>query len=307
MKSFLFPAIRCLRPFQWTKNLAVFAAPMFNGQLFNPEVLLETLIAFVVFCLASSASYVFNDLIDAPYDRRHPVKKDRPIASGAISPFQAKLIILMLLALTFWLSSLLPPSFLVLLLIFLVVHLAYSFYLKKVAVLDIIMIAFSFILRTLGGELATGYHLPVWLMFTVVFLALFIASGKRRGEIIANKSGETRTSLIRYRKALLNFYNSIFAVATLVSYALFTYLSQPASFSHPRVKDFLLENMPYLLGRKWLMLSTFPVVFGIMRYSQLVFDRSEGERPEKLLIFDIPLLLIVLFWGLMIALIIYVL
>ena len=185
-------------------------------------------------------------------------------------------------------------------------HLAYSFYLKRIAVLDILAISFSFILRALGGEVATGYHLSIWLMLTVVFLSLFIASGKRRSELVVEGT-KARPTLMKYQKALLNFYTSVFAVATLISYSLFSYFAQPPDFSHPGVRQFLIQKMPYLIGRKWLMMSIFPVIFGIMRYSQLVFEKQEGQTPEHLLTSDIPLSAIVFGWGLMIILIIYVL
>ena len=295
-----------MRPFQWVKNLSVFAAIIFNGKLFDLQLFYRALLAFISFCLFSSASYLINDVVDAPYDRLHPSKRNRPIARGDISLFEAKLASILLAFLGSLVGLWLDWSFLFLAFLFFLLHLSYSFYLKKIAVLDILMIAFSFIIRALGGELATGYHLPIWLMFTVVFLSLFIASGKRRSELVATGT-RTRPALIKYEKALLNFYTSIFAVATLVSYSLFSYFAQPIKFTHPKVKNYLLANMPYLIGRKWLMLSIFPVIFGIMRYSQLVFEKQEGERPEKLLASDIPLSVIVLAWGLMIILIIYVL
>ena len=295
-----------LRPFQWVKNLAVFAAIIFNGKLFDVLLFHQTLLTFASFCLVSSASYLINDVIDAPYDRHHPLKRNRPIARGDISPMIAEIIAGILALLGLITAVKLGWLFVILIVIFFLLHMLYSLYLKRVAVLDILLIAIFFILRALGGEIATGYHLPIWLIFTVVFLALFIASGKRRSELII-EGPKTRPSLMNYGKALLNFYTSIFAVATLISYSLFAYFTQPISFNHPRVRGFLLEHMPYLLGRKWLMITIFPVIFGIMRYSQLVFEKKEGQRPEQLLISDIPLTIIVLTWGLMTILIIYVL
>lgn len=295
-----------LRPFQWVKNLAVFAAIIFNGKLFDPQLFSRTLLAFISFCLFSSASYLINDIVDAPYDRRHPLKRNRPIARGDVSASEAKITAGLLALFGLLVASTLGWSLVLLTSAFFVLHLLYSFYLKRVAVLDILAISISFILRTLGGEIATSYHLPIWLMFTVVFLSLFIASGKRRSELVAEGT-KTRPALMKYEKALLNFYTSIFAVSTLISYSLFTYFVRPVSFSHPRIRQFLLEHMPYLIGRKWLMLTIFPVILGIMRYSQLVFEKKEGERPEQLLVSDIPLSIIILIWGLMIISIIYVL
>ena len=294
-----------MRPFQWVKNLAVFAAVIFNGKLFDQQLLLRSFWAFIAFCLFSSASYLINDIVDAPYDRRHPLKKNRPIARGDVSPSEAKIAAVILLILGIEIASFLDWRFVALLLLFFLLHLLYSFYLKKFAVIDILAISFSFILRALAGEVATGYHLSVWLTFTVVFLSLFIASGKRRSELLV-EGAKTRPALVKYQKGLLNFYTSVFAVATLLSYSLFSYFFQAPNFGHSRTREFLIKNMPHLIGRKWLMLSIFPVIFGIMRFSQLVFERQEGEKPESLLITDIPLSLSVLSWGLMIVLFVYV-
>jgi len=263
-----------LRPFQWVKNLAVFAAIIFNGELFNLNLFQQSFWAFLTFCLVSSASYLINDIVDAPYDRLHPLKKNRPIARGDISSIEAKMTALGLVSVGFLIASYLGWLFFILIFVFFSLHLFYSFYLKKIAVFDILAISFSFILRTLGGEVVTGYHLPIWLMFTVVFLSLFIASGKRRSELVVEGT-KARPALMNYEKALLNFYTSIFAVSTLISYSLFTYFVKPVSFSHPGIRAFLIRHMPYLVDRKWLMLTIFPVILGIMRYSQLVFEKKE--------------------------------
>ena len=298
------PLVHSFRPFQWLKNLSVFAAILFTGKLLDPDLVSKTILAFIIFCLLSSASYLINDIVDAPYDRLHPRKKYRPIAHGDLSQKTAAIAALFLIVLSFVLASPLNLGFLILMIAFLLRHLSYSFYLKKVVILDILAISFSFILRTLGGEMATGYHLPIWLMFTVVFLSLFIASGKRLSELVST-GRKTRPSLGGYTETLLNFYSSVFSVATLISYSLFAYLAEPPKFSHPRGVNFLVKNMPYLIGRKWLMITIFPIIFGIMRYSQLVFEKQRGERPEILLASDIPLLSVVVSWGLLLILVIY--
>lgn len=305
INTFLIGIFHSLRPSQWIKNLAVFAAIIFNGKLFDGEIFFKSALAFSVFCLFSSASYLINDTIDAPYDRLHPVKKNRPIARGDISTKEARIVAIALLLFGLMIASFLGPGFILLILVFFALHATYSFYLKKVAVLDILGISFSFILRAFGGEVASGYHLPVWLMFTVVFLSLFIASGKRRSELVF-EGRKTRPALVSYQKALLNFYTAVFAVSTLVSYSLFSYLSPPPDFAYPPLREFFTENIPFLIDRKWLMMTIFPVIFGIMRYSQFIFGNQEGERPEKILTSDIPLLSIIFGWGLMIVMIIYV-
>ena len=165
-------------------------------------------------------------------------------------------------------------------------------------------IAFFFILRAFAGEVATGYHLPVWIMLTVIFLSLFIASGKRRSELI-NTGRSTRQAMAGYSKALLNFYTTMFAVCTLICYAMFTFLAEPVIFEGP-LHRFLLQNFPDALGRKWYMVTLLPVIFGVMRYGQIIFEMQEGERPERVITNDIPLLFSVVAWGLMIIAILYV-
>ncbi len=297
--------ITSLRPGQWIKNALVFTAIIFTGQLLNPEIFLRCLCGFGVFCLLSSASYLFNDLIDLPYDQRHPQKKHRPLASGKIKPQTAIQLAVFLAISGLIISLLLGISVFLLGLLFISLHLLYSSFLKKFAVVDILIIASSFIIRIFVGEALTGFHVPIWLMLTAIFLALFIASGKRRSELVL-EGAKTRPALLAYRRQLLDFYTSTFANAALVSYALFTFFTEPPEFSEP-LTQFLVINFPKALGRKWLMAATIPfVIFGIMRYAQLIYEKQAGERPEKLLTSDIPLSLSVMGWGLMTILIIYV-
>lgn len=301
----IFSLIEAFRPNQWIKNLALFAAALLNGQLTVPEMFIKSLMAFVVFSLLSSASYLINDTIDAPNDRMHPVKKFRPIARGDISPFVAISTSLLLLVIALFIASTINPEFFYIALLFILLQYSYSLFFKKKAVLDIIGIAFFFIIRAYAGEIATGYHLPIWIMLTVIFLALFIASGKRRSELY-NTGSRTRKSLENYNKNLLNFYTSIFAVSTLIAYAMFTFFEEPVRFEG-LIHNFLLSNYPNAIDRKWYMITLIPVIFGIMRYGQIIFEMQEGERPERVIATDIPLLFSVILWGLMMMTIIYVL
>ncbi len=296
-----------MRPFHWIKNLAVFAAIIFNGKLLDQLYFRKTLLAFIVFCSLSSASYLINDIVDAPLDRKHPQKRDRPIAKGELPPKLAVLVAIGLIIIGLGISFALGLPFLLLAGIFIVIHLVYSFFLKKLPILDIFGISVSFIFRALAGEIATGFHLPIWLMLTVVFLSLFIASGKRRSELVL-QGKNARPTLGKYQKSLLNFYLSIFAVATLLSYSLFTYLIQSSELGKVTpLQRFLAQNIPKLVNRKWLMLTIFPVILGIMRYSQLVLERKRGQQPAKVLASDIPLLFTVLLWGLMVIIVVYAL
>jgi len=299
------PLLICLRPGQWIKNSLVFAAIIFNGELFNPDLFTISLYGFIVFSLLSSASYLINDIIDAKYDRLHPLKKYRPIASGDLSPEIALQAAILLSLGALVLSLLLNYGLFLLGLIFLGLHLAYSSGLKKFAVFDILAIASSFIIRTFAGEALTSFHLPVWLMMTVIFLSLFIAAGKRRSELVSEGT-KTRPALLGYRQQLLDFYTSTFATASVICYALFTFFTEPPQFKR-FLTEFLLINFPQALGRKWLMVATIPfVIFGIMRYAQLIYEKQAGEKPEKLLVSDLPLSVALISWGLIIIFIIYV-
>ncbi len=297
--------IESLRPNQWIKNLSLFAAAILTGQLFNPIVFKASLLAFISFCALSSSSYLINDLLDIDKDRIHPVKKYRPLARGAVSKKQAVSLAIMLNLLGLIVAYFVNPGFFLISLLFIFMQYSYSLFIKKKALIDIVSIAFFFILRTYAGEIATGFHLPIWITLTVIFLALFIASGKRRSELyLSGKS--TRKALEGYSKSLLNFYTTIFAVCTLISYAMFTFLAEKVSFDGI-IHEFLLTNFPAALDRKWWMVTLMPVILGIMRYGQIIFEMQEGERPERVVATDIPLLGSVLLWGMMIITIIYVL
>jgi len=294
-----------LRPGQWVKNLAVFAAIIFNGQFFNGELFYRSLLTFGIFCLLSSGSYIFNDIIDAPYDRKHPKKKYRPIARGDLSTSLAIKVSILLLLTGIGIAAYGGLGVFLISFLFIALHFSYSLLLKRFPLWDILGISLSFILRTLGGVVATGYYLPIWLMFTVIFLSLFIASGKRRSELV-REGTKTRPTLEKYHKGLINFYTSVFAVSTFISYSLFSYFAGSQEFGGSLVKIFGSSLGFLVLGRKWLMITIFPVIFGIMRYAQLVFNLHEGEKPEKLISSDIPLATSVLVWGLMVILVIYV-
>jgi len=295
-----------LRPIQWIKNLSLFAAAILNGQLFNSYIFSKSIWGFVVFCLLSSSSYLINDVADAEKDRLHPVKKFRPIARGDLDSATAIFIAFLLLFIGLFISIFIGFGFFIISLIFILLQYTYSLFLKKKAVVDIIGIAFFFIIRAYAGELATGYHLPIWIMLAVIFLSLFLASGKRRSEL-GNTGVKTRSALAGYGKNLLNFYTTMFAVCTLITYAMFTFFEESVSFNGSGIlHNFLLENFPKAIDRKWYMVTILPVIFGIMRYGQVIFEMQEGERPEKVIATDIPLLLSILTWGLMMVVIIYV-
>ena len=292
------------RPAQWTKNLSIFAAVIINGKLFDPVLFTKALFTFIAFSLLSSSSYLINDIMDYDKDKLHPSKKNRPLAAGKITKTEAISLSFVLFISGLFIASFVNSGLLNLAFVFILLQYSYSFIFKKKALLDIIGIAVFFIFRAYAGEVATGYHLPIWLMLSVIFLSLFIASGKRRSEFLKSGS-KTRSALQGYSRSLLNFYSSIFAVSTLISYAMFTFFEEPIVFDGV-VHRFLLKEAVWALNRKWFMATLFPVILGIMRYGQIIFEMQEGERPEKIMATDLPLLFSIMLWGLMMIGIIYV-
>ena len=296
--------IRALRPNQWIKNFSIFAAIVFTGQLFNVEVLSSSIIAFLLFSALSSASYLLNDIVDLPYDRLHPDKKYRPLASGRISVNEALQALMILAFIGLAGAFFLDEAFFFVALIFFLLHVLYSLILKKVAVLDILAIATSFMLRVFAGEVLTGFYPSIWLTITVVFLSLFIASCKRRSEL--ELEGEkTRPTLAHYRMRLLDLYTSTFATATILTYSLFSFLgSNPEDYTGP-LGEVVSSAFPQVVGRK-LMILTLPfMLYAIMRYAQLIYEKPVGEKPEALVTQDRPLVISIVLWGLLTIFIVY--
>lgn len=302
---------RLLRPRQWVKNLAIFAAITFTGELFNAPVLIPVILGFFVFCGISSASYIVNDIIDAKNDRLHPFKKFRPIASGEVDARLAAVLSIILMIGSLILSTYINTAFFLFIIFYLLLQIFYSTLLKKITVIDILAIAAGYILRVLGGEFASGFHISVWLLLTTISISLFLAIGKRRSEltlISQNKTlniDATRKTLSHYSERLLDVYASIFATSTFIAYSLFTFLETPTGINLSLGGIFLPDFLPSFFERKWLMVTIIPVVYGLMRYLQDIYEKHEGESPEKVLFSDKPLLLTVSVWILMVIFIIY--
>lgn len=293
-----------LRPTQWLKNFILYAALVFNGELFHTVLFIKVFYGFIAFCLFSSSSYLVNDLKDLPYDSQHPRKKYRPIASGRVSRMQAIGTAVSLFVAGTFVAQSLSIAFLLIALAFFFMHVVYTFGLKRFPVFDILLIALSFTLRGFAGEILTGLHIPIWLILTIIFLSLFIVSSKRHSELL-NVGIATRPVLLSYRERLLEFYATTFATATLLSYALFVFFQEPPNFNM-YTREFLSFTFPFALQRKWLIL-TFPFVLaGIMRYAKIVYEKKGGEAPEKIVTQDLPLLLTIIGWGAMVIIILYI-
>lgn len=311
MTKILFKTIKLLRPKQWIKNFAIFAAIIFTGELFDLPVFAKVFVGFIVFCGLSSAIYIVNDIFDVEKDRMHPFKKFRPLANKDLSLQYALALAVLLVVVSIFLSTLVTPGFVMLVLVYLVLQLMYSMTLKDIEILDILTLAAGYILRVYAGEMASGFHISVWLVLTTVALSLFIAVGKRRSELtlisdLQNTNKEAiRKTLSHYSERLLDVYASIFATATFMFYALFTFLENPQGLKIG-ISFFLPDFLPPSFQRKWLMITILPVVYGLMRYLQDIYEKHEGESPEKVLLSDTPLLTTVIIWVLLVISIIYV-
>ena len=293
-----------LRPLHWIKNLSIFAALVFTGNLFHAPLFDKILLAFISFCFVTSATYIINDIFDAKLDRLHPTKRARPIASGDLPVFPAVIeaVLLFLLALLF--ASSLQPLFSYIIWGYLILQILYSLGLKNVPILDILIIAAGFTLRVYSGALVINAHLSVWFLLCVVSVALFLASGKRRSEfnILSETSEITRKSLTHYNKELLNSYVTMFGNAAWVSWALFTFFESPKASLDLWL--FLAELSKTTTINKLLMITIPVVIFGIMRYEYLIFA-GKSEAPEKILLTDRALITTVVVWTTLIVWIFY--
>lgn len=291
--------LRTARPRQWMKNFALYASLIFSGFFFyvpqeGPSYFHTVTVAFVIFSMLASSIYIINDIIDADSDRQHPFKKRRPIASGKlpvpIAAFVAVVLIVTVFFSSFWLSD----FFKILLFAYFVLQMVYAKYTKNIPILDVVSIATGFLIRIYAGAVVVNLHMSVWFLLTVVSASLFLAVGKRQSERTLlqglDNLGNTRKTLKRYSQRLLDQYTGMFANATWLTYALFTFQNE-----YIRPPESLLGLYGWLprsfQSTKLLMLTVPLVIFGVMRYLQLVYESNQGESPEKVLVNDKPLLM----------------
>lgn len=282
--------LRLLRIPHWIKNLFVFVPLIFAKYLFEWGFFSEVLLAFVSFSIASSLVYVFNDLIDADYDRQHPVKKDRPIASGKISPTSAKSLIGFLIVVLLVITLQLNLAFNLALLAYLLINFFYTIKLKNVIIVDLFCIASGFMLRVLAGAFVIDVYISKWLILTTMFLALYLAVMKRRSELVAqNNESETRAVLKDYSERFIDQISAIASGGLIICYALY-------SVSDRTMAEF---------GTEYLVFTTVFVVFGVFRYMYLVLKKSKGENPTEVMLTDIPMIINVLLYVAVVTFIIY--
>ncbi|MBI4036487.1 UbiA prenyltransferase family protein [Candidatus Daviesbacteria bacterium] len=297
MAQFLWGLIKALRPRQWIKNFAVFAALLLSGSLFVPELQLRTFYGFLLFCGFSSATYLLNDVFDIERDKLHPFKKKRPIASGLIPPYVAAGFALVLIFILLPLSYKLSPAFFLASFLYLILQLFYSAYLKQIILLDIMVIAAGFVLRVYGGVWIIDAHLNVWFLLSITSFALFLAIGKRRSErtLMQSQAFKHRETLLHYPESLLDILTSMFANSTWLTYALFAFL-QPTILTPRNLVIFLGQLNLSVFEAKYFMATVPVVIYGVMRYLYIIYEKKEGESPERVLITDKPLLASVLIW-----------
>src|SRR3989338_8311071 len=280
--------LQTARPNQWIKNLIIYTSLVFSGKLFDPVLFGKTFIGFVIFSVLSSTSYLLNDIIDYPYDKKHPSKSKRPIAAGKLSVQDASFVVFLLSFIALLTSLFFSIPFFGVAFVFLLLHFFYSLYFKFRPILDIFAISFSFMLRAFAGQVISGYHIQIWLLLTIFFISLFIATVKRHAELVAHGSS-TRKSLYSYKEYFLNFLTTTFATLTITTYSLYSFLEKPM-FAQSALSSLFSPLVSSFEARKWFMVTIPMVVYGISRYAYLLYERAEGEAPERIITRDRPLI-----------------
>jgi 4-hydroxybenzoate polyprenyltransferase len=266
-----------LRPRQWTKNLLLFAGIIFAAEVDDPSRWARALTAFAVYCAASSAAYLLNDLKDVNADRRHPVKRRRPLARGELSSGTVVAVAAALAAASVIGAATLGWTALALLLVFLALQGAYTFGLKELVLIDVMTISALFVVRAAAGADAVDVRISPWLLVCTALLALFLALGKRRGELVlVGDAKPARPALEGYSLPLVDQLVGIVASSTVVSYAVYALTAHETRA--------LAATIPF-------------VVFGIFRYLLLLQRAGVGEEPENVLVSDVPILVTVALWS----------
>ncbi len=282
--------VKLIRVRQWVKNVFVFVPLFFGGELSNMELVTQSIIAFFIFSFTASAVYVLNDYVDIEQDQLHPEKKKRPLASGAISKSQAVIIFIGLLLLAI-LGILYLDNWKVgaIILFYFVMNVAYSFKLKHIAIIDVLIISIGFLLRVFVGGYATGITVSPWTQVLVFCLALIMAFGKRRGELVnAELTGKTRKALEGYNLEFANYSLVVASTITIVSYLMFCL--SPSTLSH---------------FHHYIFYTFIFVIAGVLRYLQQTFVYNQTESPTKMVFKDHFLQVVVFLFLVSFAFLIY--
>lgn len=272
-----------MRPKQWIKNLFCFAAILFAGKLTDIDLLIVNIIAFIAFCGISSCVYIINDLSDIESDRVHKKKRFRPLASGEVSITEAKVLFVVIFALTLLITFQLNPSFVFVIFLYFIVNLLYSLKVKNIVLLDVFFISIGFMLRVIGGALAIEVSISNWMIITTIFISLFLAISKRRAEL-----SQAEIDDVQKQRKVLSYYsipftdqlNTVAATGTIISYALYT----------------VSEKATETFGTDHLIYTTPFVIYGIFRYMYLIHKKHLGESPTSIVTKDIPIIINSLLW-----------
>lgn len=274
--------IKSMRPRQWPKNGFVFVALLFDGKIFDLPSVLAVLGAFVLLCLMSSSVYLMNDLVDIESDRQHPIKKNRPLPAGQIDPTLAAVFAGVLAVVSLVAGFFLSPKFAVILVVYLLSQIAYTFKLKHVVLIDVLTIAAGFILRIAAGVAVIEVErFSPWLYVFGGFLALFMALGKRRAELVllGGNASNHRAILDDYNLDLIDRLQGIVTTSAIVAYSLYTFLAEGLPDNHA-----MMLTIPFVL-------------YGIFRYLYLIHVRNEGGAPEDILLRDRPMQITLLLYS----------
>lgn len=289
----LIPLLRTMRPRQWPKNGFVFVALLFDRQVDEPDSALRAVVAFFLLSLMSSAVYIVNDLVDIESDRQHPKKRSRPLAAGELNPLAAAVAAFVFASGSLVAGFSLSPAFGWILLAYLLSQIAYTFWLKHMVLIDVSVVASGFILRIAAGVvvLDSVQRFSPWLYIFGGFLALFLALGKRRHELVllGAEAGNHRAILNEYSLELIDRLIGIVTTSAIVAYSLYTFLAEGLPDNH-------------------VMMLTIPfVIYGMFRYLYLIHIRHEGGAPEEILLRDRPMQVAMALWAALVFVALYIL
>lgn len=304
MIDLFYQILRTSRPRQWLKNFALFAPALVLGDISEISIINRLLSGFFAFSLMSSGAYIINDIIDSPKDKLHPIKKNRPIPSGKLKIWFAWIIaILFISASILYAHKYTRSYFTIILITYIVIQFLYSLILRNIIIIDSLTVASGFVLRVIAGGVLIEMSVSSWLILTTIALSLLLAFGKRRSEktILSetNTEAETRKTLKSYPDTLLDSMITMSATFCIVTYSFFTFQVSPDT-SLSNLRKFLPPSME---SPKWLMFTIPLVIYGIARYLYVIYEKKEGESPERILLSDKPLLLTVITWALLVFLV----
>ena len=303
MINFFYQLIRTGRPRQWLKNFALVAPAVIMGNIFDPFTISKLIDGFIAFCLISSSAYFVNDIIDAPKDSLHPIKKNRPIPSGKLKVWVAWIVAILLMISSILYSLIHGGTFFTaLIIVYIIIQFIYSTFIRNIIILDSLTVASGFVIRVIAGAVITAISVSSWLILTTIALSLLLAFGKRRSEKTllseTHTEAETRKTLKNYPDNLLDSMITMSATFCIVSYSLFTFQVSP-DLSVSSIRRYLPSVID---SPKWLMFTIPLVIYGVARYLYIIYEKKQGESPERVLLSDYPLLLTVLVWGILILL-----